>query len=233
VVDARDSDVLSAIRREFAIELAETPDGLREAQRLRYQVFCLERGILPGQAEGALETDEYDARARHVVVRRRGSRELVGTVRLVLGSRDRPTQCLPMQRYCSPHLFKALPMETLGEISRFAISKERRGSGHPSDSLLRLALMQGILRVSVERGLTHWCAIMERSLLRLLQATGVHFAPLGPMVEAYGLRQPSIAAIDLTLATGRHQCPEFYSFVTDVRSRPREHSRELVGPVER
>src|SRR3954454_1724840 len=42
----------------------------------------------------------------------------------------------------------------------------------------------------VDAGLTHWCALMEPSLVRLLYATGVHFAPLGPMVDAYGRRQP-------------------------------------------
>jgi len=225
---ARESDVLSATRREFAVEIAETPDVVREAQRLRYQVFCLERGILPGQTEALLESDEFDARSRHVVLRRRCTGQVIGTVRLVIGSSDRPNDCLPMQRYCSPTLLQNLPLDTLGEISRFALSKQRRAPGFPSDSLLRLGLMQGILRISDELGLTHWCAIMERSLLRLLQATGVHFAPLGPAVEAYGLRQPAVAAIDMTLASGKRQCPDFYTFVTDAASR-RERSRELLA----
>jgi N-acyl-L-homoserine lactone synthetase len=225
----REIDVLSATQREFAVELADSPDALREAQRLRHQVFCLERGILPCEAGGDLETDEFDATSRHVVLRRRSSGEVVGTVRLVVGSRDRPDDCLPMQRYCSPELFETLPMETLGEISRFALSKQRRVPGFPSESFLRLGLMQGILRISGEAGLTHWCAIMERSLLRLLQATGIHFAPLGPMVEAYGLRQPSIVAIDMTLAQGKRQCPDFHSFVTDAIASRRERSRDLLA----
>jgi N-acyl-L-homoserine lactone synthetase len=199
VIDAREGNALLATDRDFEVGLVETQGALREAQRLRYQVFCLERGILPGRAGSALETDEHDARSHHLVLRRRGDGELVGTVRFVVGSRDRPTTSFPMQRYCDPRLFRDLPLETLGEISRLALSKRRRLPGCPSDALLRLLLMRGVLNVSGGLGLTHWCAIMECSLLRLLRATGVHFAPLGPM-EAYGLRQPSIAAIDTVRA---------------------------------
>ena len=61
---------------------------------------------------------------------------------------------------------------------------------------------------------------MEPSLLRLLQVTGVHFAPLGPAVEAYGRRQPCIANIDLTLASGRRRRPDFYRLVAGERFQP-------------
>lgn len=228
-MDTREADVISATQRDFAIELAETADVLREAQRLRYQVYCLERGHTVGEAETKIEADEYDATSRHVVLRRRSNGEVVGTVRLVLWSPDRPKDSLPMQRYCSARFFESLPVDTLGEISRFALSKERRQAGQVSDSLRRLALMQGILRISGELGLTHWCAIMERSLLRLLQATGVHFVPLGPMVEVHGLRQPSVAAIDLILANGKRQCPGFYKFVTGAHSYAAARSREELA----
>lgn len=225
----REIDVLSAIQKDFTVDLADTPDALREAQQLRYQVYCLERGHAVGEAETQMEADDYDARSRHVILRRRGDGEVVGTVRLVLWSPDTPDDSLPMQRYCRPEFFENLPMETLGEISRFALSKQRRAVGHMSDSLRRLALMQGVLRISSELGLTHWCAVMERSLLRLLQATGVHFAPLGPMVELHGLRQPAIAAIDMTLASGKRQCPDFYRFVTRTQSRSPEQAREVLA----
>ncbi len=226
---ARESDVLSATRREFAVEIAETPDVVREAQRLRYQVYCLERGHSVGEAQTGLEADEYDGRSRHVVLRRWSNGEVVGTVRLVLWSPETPGDSLPMQRYCSPSVFENLPMASLGEISRFALSKQRRLEGQLSDSLRRLALMQGVLRISSELGLTHWCAVMERSLLRLLQATGVHFAPIGPLVEVHGLRQPSVAAIDLILASGKRQCPSFYEFVTAASPQRLRHARELLA----
>ena len=89
--------------------------------------------------------------------------------------------------------------------------------------------MQGVLAVSRELGLSHWCALMERSLVRLLQATGVNFAPLGPLVEACGLRQPSIASIDITMASGRRERPEYYSFITRQRFPMEQRLRSLVA----
>ena len=120
-----------------------------------------------------------------------------------------------MQRHCDPSVFHNLPLHSTAEVSRFALSKQRRSIGLPSDTLLRLGLMQGVLRVSSELRLTHWCAVMERSLLRLLQGVGVHFAPVGPLIELYGLRQPSIAEINTVLFRGRQQCPELYAFITE------------------
>ena len=205
--------MISAMEKDFVVEVAENAETMREAQQLRYQVFSIERKIFSDRSPTLIETDDFDANSRHVVIRRRSCGEIVGTVRLVLASSANQANCLPMQRYCSPAVFRDLPMHSTAEISRFALSKHRRSTGCTSDASLRLGLMQGILRVSSELQLTHWCAIMERSLLRLMQTAGVHFVSVGPMVEAYGLRQPSIAEISTLLTRGKHQCPELYKFV--------------------
>lgn len=204
----------------FRVEMAETPEALRDAQELRHQVFCLERGVFTPEAGQTIEHDEFDGRSRHIVLRRSEDGEVIATARVVAGSAERRADCLPMQRYCCPSLFANLAMETLGEISRFAISKRSRQHASAPGPILRLGLLHGILRASQAMGLTHWCALMEPSLLRLLQATGVHFAPLGPMVEAYGRRQPCFAAIDLSLASGRRRRPDFYKLVAGERFQP-------------
>ena len=195
------------------VEHAGTPETVREAQALRYRVFCLERGtfaVTPGQT---IDCDEFDHRAQHVLLRRCGDREVVGTARVVPGSVERGANCLPLQRYCTPSIFRGVDMGSIGEISRFAISKQARGEGGQSGALLRLGLLRGILQASQDIGLTHWCALMEPSLLRLLQATGVHFAHLGDLVQAYGWRRPCIARIDLTLARGKRARPDFYDLI--------------------
>lgn len=226
----RDSDTISVAKRDFVVEIAETTDALHEAQQLRYQVFCNERSIFSKAASSSsVEADEFDANSRHVVIRNRSSGEVVGTVRLVLTSATKRVISLPMQQYCDPAVFDNLPMRSTAEISRFALSKQRRSTNQPSDSLLRLGLMQGILRLSGELRLTHWCAVMERSLLRLLGGAGVHFTPVGPMIEAYGLRQPSVAEISTVLTRGKHQCPDLYAFITDGISRSHERPSELLA----
>lgn len=214
-MDQRNRDAIVLAKQNFIVEIVETPDVLHEAQQLRHQVFCTERNIFSDQRQSKSEADEYDARSRHVVVRHRTDGEVVGTVRVVITAPGRRMSSLPMQRHCDPSVFHNLPLHSTAEVSRFALSKQRRSIGLPSDTLLRLGLMQGVLRVSSELRLTHWCAVMERSLLRLLQGVGVHFAPVGPLIELYGLRQPSIAEINTVLFRGRQQCPELYAFITE------------------
>ena len=119
-----------------------------------------------------------------------------------------------MQRLCPPNLFHLLPMACTGEISRFAISKDLRGSDRGDTVPLRLGLMRGILEMSASMGLTHWCAVMEHSLLRLLRMSGIHFQSLGPAVEHHGLRQPSWGRIDDVLARMREERPGVWEYLT-------------------
>ena len=207
-------DLLPFQQTDMVVELATTFDAIQEAQALRHQVFYLERKVFACRADGRwLDEDAFDARARHIIIRRRSDRSVVATSRVVAGQKS-ATACLPMQRYCCPSLFDGLPMDALGEISRFAISKQARRHGSLPGAELRLGLLRGILRVSRGIGLTHWCALMEPSLIRLLAATGVQFTPVGPKVEAFGQRQPCVARIDRTVAMGRQSHPHFYNRVS-------------------
>jgi N-acyl amino acid synthase of PEP-CTERM/exosortase system len=93
---------IARLRQEFRVSFARTPKDFAELHRLRYDVFCSERGILPGQ-EGT-ESDPYDASSRHVVLRRVDGL-MVGTVRLVPGVYEGQPQRFPMQRVCDPAIF--------------------------------------------------------------------------------------------------------------------------------
>jgi hypothetical protein len=95
----------------------------------------------------------------------------------------------PSSIYAILTLLRGLPKATIGEVSRFALPKDR-GICISADvrSLLRLALIQGAVWLSAEAGHTHWLAVMEPTLLRLLRATGLHFVPVGPPVVYHGLR---------------------------------------------
>jgi N-acyl-L-homoserine lactone synthetase len=118
-----------------------------------------------------------------------------------------------MNRVCGPDLLRHLPSRTTGEISRFAISKRRR-MGCGATALVRFGLMQGVLRISLDLGLTHWCAIMEPTLLRLLEASSVCFRSLGSPVEYHGRRQPAWLEIDDVLDQARDEQPEAWNYVT-------------------
>ena len=202
----------SCFRSAYNVRLADTPSLVREAFRLRHQVYCRERGYEPDR--GGLETDEFDGHARHAVVCNQRNGEVVGTVRLILPI-TKKARSLPMHQICQTRLLDGLPAATTGEVSRFAVSRERRSSGTAADPLLRLGLVQGLVRMSRDAGVTHWCAVLERSLLRLLRMTAIHFLPVGPCVEFHGLRQPAVAHVGGLMARMEQEQPAVWSFVTD------------------
>ena len=204
------TDAIAAVSREFVIEVANTAELILDAQRLRYQVYCVERRF---ESSGTgVEHDKFDVRSRHVVLRRRDNGEVVGTTRVVLYNPDAPGDSFPMQGILDTSLLHGLPIMTTAEVSRFAISKHLRGA---SPALIRLALIQGVFRVGHELGLTDCWAVMERTLLRLLKSSAIHFRALGPLVEYHGMRQPCCAKIADTVARMQMEQPEIWAFVSD------------------
>ncbi len=166
-------------------------------------------------------------------------RPTVGTVRLVLPDGRQAAGSLPIHRVCNhPTLFDPdiLPPETTAEISRFAISKafrRRRRDGLFPDSAenvgddkihvpdrrllphMTLGLLKGVMEMSAAYGITHWCAVLEPALLRLLGRLGLHLTPVGPTVQYHGLRQPAYANIaELAVRTKRER-PEVWELCTE------------------
>jgi N-acyl-L-homoserine lactone synthetase len=205
-------DELSVTEKLFVVEMVTTRAQLREVFRLRHQVYCIERGFEAGNADE--ETDEFDPRSRHVLLRHASDGEVVGTVRLVAHNPADLSASFPMQRVCEPGLLRHLPLRTSAEISRFAISKQRRLSCEHA-ALLRLALVRGFVQLSGEMGLTHWLAVMERSLMRLNQQNAIHFTPVGPLVSYHGIRQPACGSIDSVLARVKREQPQTWNFLTN------------------
>jgi N-acyl-L-homoserine lactone synthetase len=204
-------NAIAAATNDFTIEIADTPELRREAFRLRHQVYCVERGYEP--AIGGEEIDGFDAFAAHVLLRHNDSGEVVGTVRVVGANPRKLDRSFPMQAAIDPTLLAGLPLMTTGEVSRFALSKQRR-TDCKAAGLMRLALLRGVLMVSREMGLTHWCAVMERSLLRLLAGSGIHFHAVGPLVEFHGPRQPSVANISGLVDRLRREQPVVWDYLT-------------------
>ncbi len=212
MLQAAFSDAIVAARDELHVCVAHTPDQMRDAQRLRYRVYCEERGFEPG-VDG-LEQDAFDRHSRHILVRSRVTGTTLGTVRIVLPVAGADHSSFPMSRVCEDYVLAPLPVSATGEISRFALTRERAGVSPAAAALMRLCLMQGIVAVSGQANLTHWCAIMERSLIRLLQATAIHFQPVGPTVEFHGERQPAIGAIGTVLDRIHREQPVVWNFIT-------------------
>lgn len=214
----------SLFHENFQIVRADTPELVDAAHQLRYQVYCEEKGYEdPSRFPDRREFDDYDSRAIHSLIRHRSSDMYIGVVRLVLpkdkGAADQP---LPIEEHCGlqldqshPHLAE-LPRHSIGEISRFSVSKVfrrrvaeegliwgvcREGESYNADfhpqfnrrhlPMISLALIAACFRMCEEYRVDHLYAAMESTLLRLLRGVGVDFQPLGMPVEYHGMRVPA------------------------------------------
>lgn len=240
-----DESLRRAFHRNFELLQADTAALREEVFRLRYQVYCVENSYEPRHAS-RLERDAFDERSAHMLLRHRATGLAAGTVRLVM--RETPHQALPMELFCQEAFdasarrrMRRVPPEHVGEISRFAISKEFRrrfaehlttsgiternllGDAHqktlPSPlrratSQLTVGLFTGIFWMSEQHELTYLYAVMEPSLMRLLERFGLRFEHLGRPVAYHGLRQPALAYLPSLTDAIRHEHPDIWTLVT-------------------
>ena len=184
---------------------ADTPELQTKTFRIRHQVYCLEKGYEdPANFPNGLETDLFDSHSAHILLEHRPSGEGVGATRLVLPMKVRSEWSFPLQMVCAQNRISTsrwFPIEETAEVSRLCISKRVRtdqniqseakacGAGHAALDMI-LGLMEGIVRRSAAAGVTHLCAAMEPSLLRLLSRLSIYWRPFGPLLDYHGKRQP-------------------------------------------
>lgn len=204
---------IAALRQDFSTEIVTNKQQLEEAFRLRHQVYCLERDFEAGR--NGLEQDDYDPLSAHVLLRERSTSQVIGTVRLVAPALYESSAMLPMERVADLPRLRLLPRGRLAEVSRFAMSKRYRAASGTLGALLRLSLIRGIVALSGELGLTHWCALMEPKLLRLLSTSAIYFQQISGMVEHHGLRQPAWIQLADMLDRVRREKPTIWDFLTD------------------
>ena len=65
------------------VELADSPQAVREAQALRYRVFAEELGARLKTGEHGLDVDEFDHACEHLLVRETKGNRVVGCTRLL------------------------------------------------------------------------------------------------------------------------------------------------------
>lgn len=218
----------NVFQHNFEIIKAVTPELIDEAHKLRYQVYCEEKGYEDASCyPDRREFDEYDTRSIHCLIRHRFSGIYIGVARLVLPRFSDVDQPLPIEQHCQvnlaeshPHL-AMLPRESIGEASRFSVSRVYRrrvaeqgliwgvckeGESFNSDFLpsfnrrhmpmITLGLIAGLFQMCTDHGIQYCYAAMEPTLLRLLKGFGINFQPLGMPVEYHGMRVPSIFRVN-------------------------------------
>jgi N-acyl amino acid synthase of PEP-CTERM/exosortase system len=230
-----DAHLYESYQKYFEAILADSPALIYAAQKIRYQVYCVERLFEDStQFPGGAEKDEFDSHAVHTLLKHRPSGQHVGTVRLVLPLESDIGHSFALQNVTDKTLLANIPIPATGEVSRFSISREFRrratdtvygqadngnesaaGAERRQGPLLRLGLIQGLVRMTVQNGITHWCAVMEPTLLRMLSGMAIRFEPIGPMVQYHGLRQPCICNVKNALLCVKREHPAFWEILTN------------------
>ncbi|MGH7116794.1 MAG: PEP-CTERM/exosortase system-associated acyltransferase [Stellaceae bacterium] len=236
-----DPDTTDLFNRYLAVVPADSAELLDKALRLRFQVYCLERGFEnAADYPDGRECDSDESRSLHSLLLDRATGSAVGTVRLILPRRGDE---LPVSKLigAGPVQGAGLPRETTAEVSRFAVAKAFRarleegwrprggrapvaGASGPALQLLTFGLIRAVVMMSALGEITHIVAMMEPALLRLLRRLGIAFHPLGKLVNHHGLRQPGWALMEHLIACIAERRPELGEIIADGR-------RMLAEPV--
>jgi len=219
-------------RRRLTVVAADSEELLDHAFRLRFQVYCEERGFEnAAEHPDGRERDGEDSRSLHSLLIDRTTGSAVGTVRLIL---PRPGEDLPVFRVIGPRARPSvgLPLLTTAEVSRFAVAKAVRrqfengcsqpgrarsvGCGRgPTLQLLTFGLIKAVVMMAALGEITHIVGMMEPAFLRLLGRLGIAFHPLDELVEHHGVRQPGWAVMTHLIASIKNCHPELGEIITD------------------
>lgn len=168
-----------------------TPEEIRLSQRLRFQVYCVEKGwIDPATCEGGIEADEYDADAVHFLVMDDAGDEVLGTSRLLLGEKVE----LPAARFIDLEAHGVRPTETV-EVSRLAARRASRSQ----NLAVFLAMTQAMYEWTHTHGVKSWMSIADVGVFLLMKRVGMPVIAAGEKTDYLGsLCVPSLLDVEGT-----------------------------------
>lgn len=109
------------------VKLADNPEEIEQALRLRYQVFVEEEHNLLLYNEAGIETDRFDSDCDHLIVKDTETDRVAGTYRLLPGPRALQGQGFYSETEFDLTEFHAYKAQSL-ELGRSCVAPEYRGS---------------------------------------------------------------------------------------------------------
>lgn len=150
-------------------------EELRELQKLRYEVYCLEkRFLLASHYPDCIETDEFDPHSVHfaAIYMNDEPLKITGALRLILDSKHR----FPLENHFQL-LQPIIERDRTVELSRLIIAPEARKDQ-------TIAILMGLSREAYRycrvNNIEHCYAALESPFLRVLRRLGLLFVPTGP-----------------------------------------------------
>lgn len=204
--------------------------ALREADQnavffIRHDVYARELGF-ERVREDQRETDVYDARSAHCLMRTAESpQRLVGCARVVFTDPQQPDSLLPFEKACRDSLDRAhidpsrLPRDRIAEVSRLAVLSDfrrRKGEDHkdvtidvrdfgdaqqPRFPYIPVGLYMASVLMAQRAGIDYLFTLTEPRLAEHFAKLGVQIVPIGTPIEHRGTRVPSLIRT-ATVASG-------------------------------
>lgn len=193
--------------RFFRLRLAVTPTLKRASYELRHQVYCEELGWEPVNPSRE-EIDAFDHHSVALLLERRRTHEVIGTIRVIIPPVNDPQKRLPFEFHCNGGelLEGSAPTEgpgcrRLGEVSRLALKKGFRKLRDSEDGISGLSeeewrsisdpasgLYVGTAALADCLGLRELFIIATPGLRKRLEHLGLPFTQRGEAFEHRGTR---------------------------------------------
>ena len=206
-------------KQYFEIAPALDPARINDVFYIRHDVYARELGFEPVR-EDQRETDKYDYRSQHCLVRSADGTRLAGCARLVLTDPADPDAPLPFEVTCKNTLDRSIidpakqPRARIAEVSRLAVMSEfrrRKGEQHSEASIseqdfgdrgqprfpyIPVSLYIGAVAMAKRQGIEIMFTLTEPRLAEHFAKLGVNIIPIGGPVEHRGQRVPSMLMVN-------------------------------------
>ena len=191
----------------YEVVLADSPATRAIHRKIRYHVYCVERGYEdPTAYPNGEESDPWDDDAVQFVVRERQSGRCVGAIRLILPRAvDFPIETLGC---LAPDASAGFTRRQLGELSRVCIIRApepwmyqgplSNGLGEVPKSReldVLVGLVRAVVVYGVRRGIHSCYFLVTDSFARLLRRFGFVLDAVGQPVDHRGVRAPYLCAL--------------------------------------
>ena len=229
----------------YEVILADSPATQAIHRKIRYHVYCVERGYEdPAAYPNGEESDLWDDDAVQFVARERVSGRCVGAIRLILPRAvDFPVETLGC---LSPAASLKLRRRQLGELSRVCIVRTpqawmyqgtlTRGLGHvPKNRELEvlIGLVRAVTVFGMQRGIERCYVLITEAFARLLGRLGLVLEPAGEPVDHRGLRSPYLYLLreSKVSASARNEVMrEFFAREAMAYRRSSEIDEDTIDP---
>ncbi len=198
-LNAHNSPVQKLFDDTFSVVPVMRPQDLDNVYKLRYEVYCLERGFEDSyQFPHKQEIDIYDARSIYTLLEHKKSGEFIGTARLILPDQNHiddndfdhfPAQCLSSH----PMVYDEdiFPSKRTAEVSRICYSQKKAselGINAMEQKLILPGLLSGIYMLCDLYEVDTLMALLEKRLIDRCHQIGFSPGEVGDSIEHKGIR---------------------------------------------